>query len=143
MKTKNSPQHLLKDVNVNLKVKIATLWVSFMFLYIFVDYFALYMPNTVDDILRGRVFVFEITQEFVLIALVSVTIPTLMIFLSVALPATLNRYVNILVASGYIPYTLFNLSGEVWMHMVYAAIVEVILLCLIIRYAWKWPRIGT
>lgn len=101
------------------------------------------MPNTVDDILRGRVFVFEITQEFVLIALVSVTIPTLMIFLSVALPATLNRYVNILVASGYIPYTLFNLSGEVWMHMVYAAIVEVILLCLIIRYAWKWPRIGT
>ncbi len=26
------------------------------------------------------------------------------------------------------------------MHMVFGAVVEVVLLCLIIRYAWKWPR---
>ena len=29
------------------------------------------------------------------------------------------------------------------MHMVYGAVVEVILQLLIIRYAWKWPRIET
>jgi hypothetical protein len=28
-------------------------------------------------------------------------------------------------------------------HMYFAAAVEVVLLCLIIRYAWKWPRIET
>jgi len=29
------------------------------------------------------------------------------------------------------------------MHMVYGALVEVVLLGLIIRNAWKWPRIET
>ena len=86
-------------------------------------------------------FVFDITQGFLLAALVSVTIPALMIFLSVALPAIVNRWANIIIAAVYIPFTLFNLAGEAWMHMLFGAVVEVILLCLIIRYAWKWPRI--
>lgn len=130
-------------MKVSLKLKLAALWASFMFLYIYVDYFALYMPGKIKDILTGRVFVFDITQGFLLGALVSVTIPALMIFLSVALPARVNRPANIIIAAVYIPYTLFNLAGEAWMHMVYGAVVEVVLLCLIIFYAWKWPRIET
>ena len=88
-------------------------------------------------------FVFDITQGFLLAALASVTIPALMIFLSVALPAKGNRWANIIIAAVYIPYTLFNLAGESWMHMLFGAVAEVVLLCLIIRYAWKWPRIET
>ena len=130
-------------MKVSLKLKLAALWASFMFLYTYVDYFALYMPGKIKDILTGRVFVFDITQGFLLGALVSVTIPALMIFLSVALPAKVNRTTNIIIAMAYIPYSLFNLAGEAWMHMVYGAVVEVVLLCLIIFYAWKWPRIET
>jgi hypothetical protein len=63
-----------------------------------------------------------------------------MIFLSVALPARVSRRVNVIIASVYIPYTLFNLAGETWMHMVFGAVVEVVLLLLIIWYAWKWPK---
>ena len=63
-----------------------------------------------------------------------------MIFLSVALPAKVNRWTNIIVATIFIPYMLFNLAGEAWLHMYFAAVVEVILLCLIIGSAWKWPR---
>ena len=88
-------------------------------------------------------FVFDITQGFLLTALASVTIPALMIFLSVALPTKVNRWANIIIAALYIPFTLFNLSGETWMHMVFGAVVEVVLLCLIISYAWKWPRTET
>ncbi|MDL5049623.1 DUF6326 family protein [Oscillatoria amoena NRMC-F 0135] len=138
MNTQNS----LEDIKVSVKLKLAALWTSFMFLYIYVDHFALYMPNKVADILKGRVFVFDITPGFIITALVSVSIPALMIFLSVALPAKVNRWVNIVIAAIYIPYSLFNLAGEAWMHMVFAAAVEVVILCLIIRYAWKWPRIG-
>ena len=130
-------------MKVSLKLKLATLWASFMFLYIYVDYFALYMPGKIKDILTGRVYVFDITQGFLLAALTSVTIPALMIYLSVTLPARMNRPANIIVAAVYIPYTLFNLAGETWIHMVFGAVAEVILLCLIIRYAWKWPRIET
>ena len=134
-------QNVLEDIKVSLKLKLATLWASFMFLYIYVDYFALYMPGKIEDILKGRVFVFDISQKFILAALASVTIPTLMIFLSVTLPAKVNRKVNIIIAAVYIPFTLFNLAGEAWIHMLFGAVVEVVILCIIIRYAWKWPRI--
>ena len=143
MNTQKTPQNALEDIKVSLKLKLATLWASFMFLYIYIDYFHLYMPSQIEDILRGRVFKFDITQGFLLAALASVTIPALMIFLSVALPAKVNRWANIIIAAVYIPYTLFNLAGEAWMHMVFGAVVEVVLLCLIIRYAWKWPRTET
>ncbi len=140
MNTQKSQQNVLEDFQVSVRVKLAALWTSCMFLYIYVDYFALYMPDKIKYILAGRVFVFEITQGFLFGALASMTIPALMIVLSVTLPAKINRFVNIVVAAVYIPYTLFNLTGTTWIHMLFAAAVEVMLLCLIIRYAWKWPR---
>lgn len=137
MKTQNT----LVEIKVSVNHKLAALWASFMFLYIYVDYFALYMPNKINGILKGKIFVFDISQTFLLVALVSVSIPALMIFLSVALPAKVNRLTNISIAALYIPYTLFNLAGEAWMHMVFAAVVEVVILCVIIYNAWKWPRV--
>jgi len=137
---KKVPQKALEDIKLNVKLKLAALWASFMFLYIYVDYFALYMPSKIENILKGKVFVFDITQGFIMIALGLSTIPMLMIFLSVALPAKVNRWTNIIVAIVHIPYMLFNLTGEAWIHMYFAAAVEVVLLLLIIRYAWKWPK---
>ncbi|HLP55386.1 MAG TPA: DUF6326 family protein [Fluviicola sp.] len=141
MKTQHAPEEI-EEIKVTLKVKIAALWTSFMFLYTYVDYFHLYMPGSVKDILAGKVFVFDISYVFLLIAMVFVAIPVLMIFLSVALPAKANRWTNMIVAAVFIPYMLFNLAGEAWPHMYMAAALEVILLCLIIRYAWKWPRVA-
>jgi hypothetical protein len=143
MNTENTTENVLEDIKVSLKLKLATLWASLMFLYIYVDYFHLYMPNKIEDILQGRVFEFDITQGFLLGTLVSMTIPAGMIFFSIALPAKVNRSANIIIAGVYIPYTLLNLAGEAWIHMVFGAIVEVVLLCLIIRYAWRWPLVET
>lgn len=136
MKTQNT----FENYNVDVKLKLAALWTSFMFLYIYVDYFHLYMPNKLAEIMNGKVYVFEITQGFVFIALLLATIPMLMIFLSLSLNARTNRFINILVALVLIPYMLFNLTGEAWLHMFYAAIVELVILSIIIYYAWKWAR---
>ena len=136
----NTKQNSLDDIKVNVKLKLATLWASTMFLIIYLDYFHLYMPGKIADIQTGRVYIFEITQGFLSAALTLVTIPALMIFLSVALPAKVNRWVNIIIAAVNIPCMLYNLAGEAWIHMVLGAVVEVVLLCIIIRYAWKWPR---
>ena len=143
MNTQTPSQNVLEDIKVSLKLKLAALWDSFMFLYIYVDYFHLYMPGSIKGILEGKVFVFDISYVFLLIAMIFVAIPTLMIFLSIVLPANVNRWTNIIVAAVFIPYMLFNLAGEAWVHMYFAAALEVFLLCLIIRYSWKWPRIKT
>ena len=140
MDTQKVQQNELEDIKVSLKLKLSMLWTSLMFLIIYLDYFHLYMPRKIEDILKGRVFVFDISQGFLLSALTLVTIPTLMIFLSVALPAKVNRWANIVIAAVNIPFILFNLAGEAWIHMMFGAVVEVVILCLIIHYAWKWPR---
>ena len=140
MNSEKTPQNALEDITLNVKLKLASLWASFMFLYIYVDYFHLYMPGSIEDILAGKVFTFDISYVFLLIAMIGVTIPVVMIFLSVALPAKGNRWTNIIVATIYIPYMLFNLAGEAWVHMYFAAAVEVALLLLIIGYAWKWTE---
>jgi hypothetical protein len=138
--TYKTPKNAPEDIKVDLKLKLAALWTSLMFLIIYLDYFHLYMPDKIEDILKGSVFVFDITQGFLLVALIILTIPSLMIFLSVALPAKINRWVNIIIAAVNIPCILFNLAGEAWIHMVFGALVQVVILCLIISYSWKWPR---
>ncbi len=142
MNTQKTHKNALEEIKVSVQLKLATLWTSLMFLIIYLDYFHLYMPSSLEDILKGKVFVFDISQGFLLVALALVGIPSLMIFLSVVLPANVNRWANIIIAAVNIPLILSNLAGEAWIHMVIGAVVQVILLCLIIRYAWKWPRIG-
>ncbi len=141
MNTQKTTQKPLEEFKVSVRLKLAALWVSFMFLYIYVDYFHLFMPGSLEDMLAGKVFTFEVSQTFLLIVLAAAAIPVLMIFLSLALPAKINRCTNIIVAVIHIPYMLFNLAGEAWIHMFLGAVLEVILLGLIIRYAWKWPRL--
>jgi len=141
MQTQKTPQNSLEDIKINGKLKLAALWTSLMFLIIYLDYFHLYMPGSLEDILAGKVFVFDITHGFLLVALTMVATPALMIFLSVALTAKVNRWANIIIAAINIPLILYNLTGEAWIHMVVGAVIQVVLLCLIIRYAWKWPRI--
>ena len=135
MQTKNK---IIEDQPVNIKLKLASLWTSFMFLYIYVDYFALYMPGKIKGIMIGKIFMFNITPDFLLIAFISVSIPAIMILLSVLLNAKANRLLNIIIAFIYIPYTLFNLAGEAWLHMVLGALIEVTILFMIIRNAWMW-----
>jgi hypothetical protein len=130
-----------EDVKLNVKLKLAAAWTSLMFLIIYLDYFHLYMPGSIEDILAGKVFIFDITQVFLVAGLALVTIPALMIFLSIALPAKVNRWTNIIVSVVNIPALLFNLAGTAWLHMIFGAVVEVVLLLLIIRYAWKWPQV--
>ena len=137
---KNSVTTEMDYLKVNLKLKLVALWTSLMFLVIYLDYFHLYMPGKIEEITAGKMFVFDITQVALLAGLASITIPALMISLSAALPDKANRWTNIIVAVIYIPFILFNLAGEAWVHMVFGAAVQVILLLLITSYAWKWTK---
>src|SRR5215204_6809671 len=92
----NSPSHsTLEDSRMPVRAKLAAAWTSIMFLYIYVDYFQLYKPGFVDDILAGRVHEFAIGPTFVTLGLTLISIPSLMILLSTTLPARVNRAANL------------------------------------------------
>ena len=134
-------QSTLQDLRMPVQAKLAAAWTSFMFLYIYVDYFALYKPGVIDDILAGVVYEFDISQVFVMVALSLVAVPILMVFLSMTLPARANRPMNLIVAPIYVVVSAFNALGESWTYYYTLSIgLEVIVLALIVRYAWTWPR---
>jgi hypothetical protein len=57
------------------------------------------------------------------------------------LPARANRLMNLIVASIYVVVSAGNALGESWTYYYTLAIgLEVIVLALIVRYAWTWPR---
>ena len=112
-----------------------------MFLYAYVDILDFFTPGVVEDILDGKVFEFDLSQTFSVAALTLVAIPILMVVLSMTLPARANRITNLIVASVYVPVTAFNAVGGHWLYFYGLGIVlELILLALILRYAWTWPR---
>jgi hypothetical protein len=64
-----------------------------------------------------------------------------MIVLSVILPARANRVINLVVASVYIPVSVFELAGESWTFFCGLGVgLELLLLGFILRSAWTWPR---
>ena len=141
MRTQRAELTALEDRQIPVQAKLAAAWTSFMFLYIYVDYLHLYKPGVIDDILAGIVWEFNISQTFVTVALTSVAIPILMVMLSMTLPARANRTINLVVASLYVPFSMFNAVGESWMYFYGLGVVlEVIVLAVILRSAWTWPR---
>jgi len=133
----------LEDLRLPVQARLAAAWTSFMFLYVYVDYLALYKPGSVDDILAGTVHEFETGPTFVALGLTALAIPILMIALSTALPARVNRTVNLVVATLYIPFSIYNADGESWSYAYFYGLsigLEVLLLAFILRSAWTWPR---
>ena len=131
----------LEDLRMPVQAKLAAAWTSFMFLYVYVDILKFFMPGTIDDILVGVVWEFDVSQVFMVVALSLMAVPILMVFLSMTLPARANRLMNLIVAPIYVVVSAFNALGESWTYYYTLSIgLEVIVLALIVRYAWTWPR---
>ncbi len=132
----------LEDPKINIKIKLAGLWASVLFIFIYVDYFGLYIPGFMEKIIEGEVghTGIEITQVFLLLVIILMIIPSLMIFLSLALKAKWNRWINIIASIFKIVVVVGGIIGETWVYYIFASIVELVLLSLIVWYAWKWPK---
>jgi hypothetical protein len=133
----------LEDPRIPVQAKLAAAWTSFMFLYIYIDYFHLHKPGVIDDLRAGVVFVLGITPTLLTIFVAVIAIPALMVMLSMTLPARVNRATNLVVATLYIPVSMFNAVGESWDWAFFYGLsigIEVLLLAFILRSAWTWPR---
>ena len=139
-------QRPLEELRMPVQAKLAAAWTSFMFLYVYVDILAFYKPGVVNGILAGVVWEFDITQTWAITALSLLTIPILMVVLSMTLPARGNRIANLVVASIQVPFAAFNALGEVgkpWMYFYLLGVaLELIVLVFILRSAWTWPRLA-
>ena len=135
------PTTTLEDQPIPVRAKLAAAWTSFMFLYAYVDIIAFFKPGVIDDILAGKVWEFDVSQTLLTTFLALMAIPIFMVVLSMTLPARVNRITNLVVATLYVPVTVFNVAGGFYLYFYGLGVVlELIVLALIMRYAWTWPR---
>jgi hypothetical protein len=142
MNSEKKTATILEDPKINIKIMLSGLWVANMFLFIYVDYFGLFIPGVMEKIIEGEAAHtgIQITQVFLLAVITLMMIPSLMVFLSLTLKAKWNRWTNIIVGIFKIAVVVGGLIGESWAYYIFGSIVEVVLLSLIVWYAWKWPK---
>ena len=130
---------MFEDVKVNVKMKLSALWVALMFFYLYNDVCGSFRQDQVEKVLSGEIALNQVSLFF---AALLMAIPIFMIFLSLALPAKVNRWVNIIAGIVYaVVLVLVNLSpGETWAYYAFYEILEAVFIALIVWHAWKWPR---
>ncbi len=141
MSSDDKPKVSLEDSNPSVKVKLSALWASVMFCYLYADYFGLYVPGALQKMLNGRMDPLGPTTQTVLLGTsLMMAIPSVMIFLSVALRPKLNRWLNVIFGTTYTLIILITMWG--WWFYVFFGVIEVALTSLVVWNAWTWPKQG-
>lgn len=132
-----------QDFKINIKIRLAALWTTLMFCYIYGDFFTLFLPGHVKDLINGQTGNGPTTPTTLLLYAILLSLPALMIFLSVTLKPKTNRIVNMVAGSLYTAVMIVVITSSVnyWMAFyIYLGVIEVILTCTIVKYAWSWPK---
>ena len=133
---------MLEDRRVNVKAKLAFLWVALMFFYIYNDLFSFLQPGHVAELVEGHLEGVQFTQTILFLAALLMAFPSFMILLSLTLKAKANRWVNIVVGIFHIFVligTQFVGESASWFYWRFYELLELLFLVLIIWTAWKWP----
>ncbi len=129
-----------RDSWINPRVKIAALWASMLFVFVYVDLFSLYRADVRADIEAGKIFAFTIGQGFLLGVVAYIAVPSLMVFLSLVLPVKVTRMANLVLAVLYAVTIVGGAVGE-WNYYILGSAIEAALLATIAYYAWTWPKV--
>lgn len=121
-------------------LRLSLLWTSMMFLYVYNDYFSMYVPGTIEAMSAGRMGPLgEATDTVLLGVAVLLTIPALMVFASAGLPAAFSKWLNVVFGA---VYTLVNAATFFGSPLFYQFVVgvEIVLSTSIVVSALTWPK---
>ena len=132
---------MLDNPTINIKIKLAALWTSVVFCYLYGDYFELYTPKKVDSLITGTNVLDSPSK--LLIASIILAIPSIMVALSILLNPKVNRFLNVFF--GIVFTSMMILIGvnslTPWYGFyAFLAFLESIITFSIVWFAWNWPK---
>jgi hypothetical protein len=142
MSERSSIKQEYKEDKVSVRIKIACLWVSVMFCYIYADIKAFYETGFIEQIMKGNLSGLIVNQQFLLLSAILMSIPPLMVFLTLILKAKINRIVNLVLGVAHILLAVAILfgPGEIWSYYYWYTALEILFHVLIVFYAIRWPK---
>ena len=132
---------MFENPEINIKNKLSAMWTSLIALYIYGDYFELYVPGHVEKFISGTALLNS--PSLLLAAAISIIIPASMIALSVLLKPRINRILNIVFATllTLVVILVGATSISTWYSFyVLYAFIEAVITISIIWTAWNWPQ---
>ena len=133
----------LTDFNINIKIKLACLWATLMFLYIYADYFQLMTPGKLENLINLQTPVGPTTPLILVIFSSILIVPALMISLSAFLKPNFNKWLNVIVASLYTAISILiiisSIGTEWYSFYVLFNLIETAIFIVIIVQALRWP----
>jgi len=118
----------------DMKIVLSATWVALMLTYLLGDVLRIYAGDFKPGEIAGR----KITQNLLLGIAILMTIPILMVFLSLTLNYPVNRWANIIVAVVFLGFNLLGVPTYRSAYDRFLIIVGVGLNVLTIMYAWQW-----
>ena len=125
---------------VDVRIILSALWVAAMFLYQQGDVQRLYS----GDFVPGETDLGKIMSPEMLwmISAITMTIPVIMIVLSLTLKYPVNRWANIIVAILFFVYNLVGLRNYPSAYDRFLLAVSLVANVLTVWYAWNWVQEG-
>ena len=128
-----------QEERVNTRLKLSALWTTVMFFYVYADLFAFFDPKSLHRLMDGTLLSFPITQPMMLGMAAMMSIPTIMIFLSLALKVHQSRWCNIVVGVVYTLVAAYTVAMPSSLAYRYFESLEILFTGYIVWSAWKWP----
>ena len=120
----------------DVKIKLSALWTALMLTYLLGDVLRIFS----GDFTAGELGGLQISQELMLGMAALLVIPAVMIFLSVTLKHSVNRWVNIIFAIFFFGFNLIGLPTYASAYDQFLIIVGLIFNIMTVWYAWRWPK---
>lgn len=129
----------LTNPHITIRHKLAGLWIAAMFCYIYADILAFYDAYLVGEIIKGNMGPWPITQELKFGIGVFMSVPAIMVYVSLAVSPKICRIANVLAAILFTIVSIATTVMSVYFYYIYFGILEIAITTYVIWMAWRWP----
>jgi len=140
MNSVTSNNSIFENYTINVKLKLAALWTAVMFCYVYGDYIQIYVPGMIAQAMEVTATA-EKQIEFSLVAIL-MAVPSSMIFLSLVVKPSVNRWLNMGIATFFLVLNIVVNLSETWVFYLLLTAIESVINLAIIWTAWNWPKVS-
>ena len=139
--TENKEENkVLNNPQVNIRMKLAGLWIAVMFCYLYADILAFYDPYLLGEIQKGNMgFIGPITQALKLGIGVVMSIPAIMVIVCCFVKPSICRWLNIIFGTIFTLIITATIVISTLYYYIYFGILEISITIFIVWSGWKWP----
>lgn len=126
-----------------IRLKLSALWTSLMLLYVYGDFFGLFVKGRLAEMNRGVIGPLGDATPGTLVGVSAMmAAPALMVSLSLLLPERVARWANIILGLAYAVIMILTILPGAEPFYLFLAAIEIVVSLTIVGIAWRWRAVS-